>query len=164
MKVLGIDPASGLTGVALLDHDNDCRLVKTWVWEKTKSKSDAHNLMSYYDWLSGVVKNPFGGTVAPMACVEFLKVTKNAQTVRKLSHYQAVSVLACKHAGLMVIETAVSSARKEALGKGNLSKEESFALIKKRYPDHEFRRADKGGMDESDAIVLGLAGPGLAEL
>lgn len=159
MKVIGIDPASGLTGVALLDGD---RLVKTWVWEKEKSKSDAHNLMAYYDWLLEVVKSPFG-VVAPMACVEFLKVTQNAQTVRKLSHYQAVSVLACKHAGLVVIETAVSSARKEALGKGNLSKEESFALIKKRFPDHKFRRADKGGMDESDAIVLGLAGPGLAE-
>lgn len=162
MKVLGIDPSSTLTGFALVE---DGELLKTWVWEKNKSKSDAWNLSNYYDELYFKLHNVFGigEPIAPMACVEFLKVTKNAGTVRKLSHYQAASVLACKRAGLVVIEAAVSSARKEALGKGNLSKEECFKRIKKLFPGHTFLRADKGGMDESDAIVLALAGPGLAE-
>lgn len=162
MRVLGIDPSSTLTGFALVENE---ALLKTWVWEKSKSKSDAWNLQDYYDQLYFKLRNQFGvgEPIAPMACVEFLKVTKNAGTVRKLSHYQAASVLACKRGGLVVIEAAASSARKEALGKGNLSKEECFKRVKKRFPDHKFLRADKGGMDESDAIVLALAGPGLAE-
>lgn len=141
----------------------DGQLLRTWTWSKTPSKSDAWNLYDYYEWLTKAVVNPFGGTIAPMACVEFLKVTRNAEATRKVSHYQAISVLVCKQQGLVVIEAAVSSARKETLGKGNLSKEEAFSKIKKMHPEHKFLRADKGGMDESDAIVLGHAGPGLAE-
>lgn len=110
-----------------------------------------------------VIMNPFGGTIAPMACVEFLKVTRNAETTRKVSHYQAASVLACKQAGLVVIEASVSQARKDALGNGGLSKEDAFALVKKLFPDHKFKTVKRGGMDESDAIVLGIAGPGMAE-
>jgi Holliday junction resolvasome RuvABC endonuclease subunit len=160
MKVLGLDPSSSLCGVALLQERE---LLRTWTWEKTKSKSDAWNLNDYYEWLTKTIQNPFGGVISPMACVEFLKVTRNAETTRKVSHYQAASVLACKQQGLVVIEASVSQARKEALGNGGLSKEDAFAMVKKLFPDHKFKRADKGGMDESDAIVLGIAGPGMAE-
>lgn len=160
MRVLGIDPSSSLTGVALV---NDGRLVKTWIWEKTKSKSDAWNLADYYDFLLELSKSRFGGPIAPMACVEFLRVDRNVQAVRKISHFQAVSVLACKHSGLLVVEAHVRTARKHALGRGDYAKDEAFKRVKKMFPEHQFRRADKGGMDESDAIVLALAGPDIAE-
>lgn len=160
MKIFGIDPSSTLGGVALLE---DKELLRTWTWEKTKSKSPAWNLNDYYEWLLRVITNPFGGVIAPMACVEFLKVTRNAEATRKISHFQAASVIACKQAGIVVIEASVSQARKETLGNGGLSKEDAFVLVKKLYPDHKFKTVKRGGMDESDAIVLGVAGPGLAE-
>lgn len=161
MKCLGIDPASGISAAALVNGKQE--LEKTFVWKKTESKSDAWNLHDYYHWLLDVIQNPFGGTIAEMACVEFLKVSRNAQTTRKLSHYQAASVLACKESGLVVIEASASEARKEALGRGDLSKEDAFKQVKKLYPGHKFLRADQGGYDESDATVLGRSGPGLAE-
>lgn len=159
MRVLGIDPSSTLCGIALV---NDDQLIKTWIWEKTGSKSAAWNLADYYDFLLDISRNKFG-PVAPMACVEFLRVDRNVQAVRKISHFQAVSVLACKHAGLMVVEAHVRTARKHALGRGDYAKDEAFKRVKKLFPDHDFRRADKGGLDESDAIVLALAGPDIAE-
>ena len=160
MKVLGIDPSSSVSSLALVEGKE---LLKTWLWVKDKSKSDAQNLFNYYEWVKRVVNNPFGGTIAPMACVEFLRVTRNAEASRKISHYQAASVIACKESGIVIIEAAATSARKEALGKGNLSKEEVHAAIKAMFPDFKFKASNRGGMDETDATVLGLAGPGLAE-
>lgn len=98
-----------------------------------------------------------------MACVEFLSVERNAQTTRKVSHFQAISVLACKQAHLVVIEGRVSSARAEALGRGDIKKEDAHEQVKKMFPQHKFKAVNRGGMDETDAVVLALAGPGLAE-
>lgn len=157
MKCLGIDPSSTTCGAALVD---DFELLDTWAWDKTKRRSPSWNLNDYYEWLLALIDG-LGDT--HMACVEFLSVTRNAQTVRKVSHFQAASVLACKQRRLLVVEARVSSARAVALGNGGMSKEAAFDEIKKRYPDHGFRRRDRGGMDETDAVVLALSGPGIAE-
>lgn len=159
MRVLGIDPSSAICGVALLNHKGEKPQIEhTWTWHKNKSKSSPWNLADYYEWLTHICAFDID-----MACVEFLSVERNAQTTRKVSHYQAVSALACKQNGLMVIEARVSSARKEALGRGDLPKEAAWQAVKKLYPDWEFQRADRGGYDEADAVVLALAGPGIAE-
>ena len=63
----------------------------------------------------------------------------------------------------MVIEARVSSARREALGDGSMSKDDAFVAIKKIYGAHKFKQKKYGGYDEADAVVLALAGPGLAE-
>lgn len=167
-RVIGIDASSSMTGVALVEGDD---LIDTWVWEKDKSKSGIWNLNSYFRWLRDLLveswEEPRGkvglAMRANMACIEYLTVSQNAQTTRVLSHYQAASVLACKEVGVTVIEGRVSSARREALGRGNMSKDECWNEIRRRYPDYRFRPKTRGGMDETDAIVLALAGPGLVE-
>jgi Holliday junction resolvasome RuvABC endonuclease subunit len=98
-----------------------------------------------------------------MACIEFLSVERNAQSTRVVSHYQAASVIACKLKGLVVVEARVTSARKAVLDNGALSKQEAFDEMKKRYPQIQFGRIDKGGGDRTDALVLALAGPSIAE-
>lgn len=156
MRVLGIDPSSSLCGAALAI---DGKLEDTWIWEKNKAKSGPWNIHNYFISLQHYIIE-----VKPdMACVEFLSVERNAQTTRKVSHFQAASVLACKVREVMVIEARVSSARKEALGRGDMNKDDAFQAMKKMYPSHKFKRKDKGGYDEADAAVLALAAPGLAE-
>lgn len=162
MKVLGLDPASKLSANALVEHppDGNPRLLSTDIWTPNERKSPAWNLFHYFltvqDWVDE--------TEPDMACVESLKVTRNAQTARVISHYQAASVLGCKVKGLMVVEAGVSSARREALNDGSLSKDNAWPLVKAMFPDHQFRAKNSGGTDEADATVLGVAGPGLAEL
>lgn len=172
MRVIGIDPSSSLSGVALIEHkyrdEVGQQLFWTKTWSKDKSKSAPENLYAYFRWLKDEAlvqtdpKSPYLLPVADMACVEFLSVTRNAQTSRVVSHYQAASVLACKELGMTVIEARVSSARKEALGK-NVDKETAHAKVKEMYPEHKFKSKTTGGMDETDAIVLALAARGLAE-
>lgn len=156
MRVLGIDPSSSCCGLAWVEGTT---LLHTTNWKPTKGKSGVWNLANYAEWLATEIRQ----SPAHLACVEFLSVMQNAQSTRLISHYQAVSGLVCKQANLVVIEGRVSSARKEALGRGNMSKEEAWQAVKKMYPDHKFANKTTGGMDETDATTLALAGPGLAE-
>lgn len=160
--IAGIDPSSTCCGLAIMEGEE---IITTECWTKRKNKSDSWNLRDYYVWLKVRTKPRYyaDSVTIDMAVVEFLRVDRNVQSVRKISHYQAVSVLACKMQGLLVVEAHVKTARKEALGRGDLSKDEMWDAVKKLYPSHPFRRKDQGGEDEADAIVLALAGPGLVE-
>lgn len=156
MRVAGIDPSSSNCGVALVV---DGKLESTDVWKKDKNESPPEGLWSYFIWLwAWLIANQ-----PDMACVEFLSVEKNAETTRKISHYQAVSALACKLRGIVVVESRVTTARKHALGKGNLSKEDAWKQLKEKRPHHQFKAAKSGGYDEADAAVLAIAGPAVAE-
>ena len=156
MRIVGIDPSSSCCGLAILE---DQQIIVTDAWFYPKIGSDSARLVDYFVWLQAWLSaNP-----ADVAVVEFLSVVRNAEATRKVAHYQAISSLVCKLKGLMVIEARVTEARKQALGRGNLSKKEAYAMIKKLYPSHEFRRADKGGYDETDAVVLARGGIALAE-
>lgn len=157
MKVLGLDPSKNSAGGAIVD-DGD--LTMTMVWKPDDRKSDAFNLHMYFKRVRQVIR----AEKPDMACVESLSVERNAKTTRVVSHYQAASVLACKEEGLLVIEARVSSARREALGNGGMGKEEAHKAVKKMFPGHKFKNIDAGGTDETDATVLAVAAPGLAEL
>lgn len=155
MQILGIDPSSSCTGLALVENDN---LLHTDYWMPHGGSSSA-KLMEYFLWLQTWL-NVFAPDIA---IIEYLSVVRNAEATRIISHYQAISALACKLRGMMVIEARVTSARKTTLGKGNLSKKECFDIIKKKFPDHKFGRWEKPGADETDAVVLALGGISLAE-
>ena len=156
MKIVGIDPSSSCCGLALTEDE---KLLLTDAWYKDKNKSHPENLVGYFIWLQSwlAINDP------DVAVVEFLSVTQNAQATRMIAFYQGVSALVCKLRGLLVIEGRTTSARKAALGKGNLSKQEAYDKVKKLYPYHKFKGFKSGGADEADATILALAGKSLAE-
>lgn len=156
MKILGIDPSSSITGNALIDGN---KILSTDNWKKNNTKSDVWNLWDYYEWQVFQIKS----AKPDMAAIEFLSVSRNMNSVRVVSHYQAAAALACKANNLMVIEARVSSARKEALGRGNMSKDEAWEAVKKMFPNHKFSAKTRGGTDEADALVIAIAAPGIAE-
>lgn len=157
MKIAGIDPSSSNTGVAIAI---DSVLTRAACWKpSTKNLGAPDKLTEAFMWLMAwlLAEEP------DMAVVEFLSVERNAQVTRVVSHYQAISVLACKLRGVVVIEARTTTARKHALGKGNLSKEEAWKEMKRLHPSFQFAHANKGGYDEMDAAVLAIAGPAIAE-
>lgn len=155
MKIVGIDPSSTCCGLALME---DGRLLRTDAWKRPKKGSAPERLLDCFVYMVAwiIVNRP------DMAAIEFLSVERNAKTTRVVSHYQATCTLACKQQGLIVIEGRVSSARAIALGNGGLSKENAYEEVRKRFPDHNFGR-DDARMDRTDATVLAMAGPALAE-
>ena len=156
MKIAGIDPSSSCCGVALTE---DQKLLRTDAWHKPKTGSPPERLVDYFLWLQSWL----AAYEPDVVVIEFLSVVRNAQATRVISHYQAVSALACKLRGIMVIEARVTSARKNALGKGNMSKEEAYKQIKNMFSSEDWGRINNGGADRADATVLALAGLTLAE-
>lgn len=159
MRVLGIDPSSSCCGVAVVEDGN---LLVVDAWHRPTHGSAPEKLWIYYSWLRSYVAI----SKIDMACVEYLSVERNALATRLVSHYQAASVLACKEYGIVVVEARVTSARKAALGAGNIPKDLCFDRIRKMFPNIDFGTKGKtnGSMDKSDATVLALAGPTLAEM
>lgn len=161
MRVLGIDPSSSITGNALIRHNGEERLLEhTNVWKKNPKWSAPRNLYDYYVWQCDEIK----GCNPDLVSIESLSVVRSAKTTRVLSHYQAAAVLAAKTCRVTVVEMRVSSARLEALGRGNASKDEAHEMVKKLFPGHKFLAKSSGGYDETDAAVLGVAGPHAIEL
>ena len=156
MRVLGVDPSSSCTGVALLDGGD---LVGTDAWHRPKVGSAPERLLYFFEWLTGwVIRNE-----PDLAAIEFLSVERNAQATRVVSQYQGAAAIACKRQGLLVVEGRVTSARKIVFGDGSLAKKDAFLMVKRRYPGHDFGRFDQGGADRADALVMALAGIALAE-
>lgn len=160
MKALGCDPSSSCCGFATVEDE---ALHETFTWTPYKDRSAAWNLWNYYSETNRVALRLKVEQDYRIAVVEFLSVSRNARTARVLSHYQAATVIACKAAGMTVLEARAKTVRKLVLGNGNLDKEAVFEEIKRRYPDHKFKPKTRGGMDESDATVLGLAAEALIE-
>jgi len=158
MRVLGIDPSSSCVGLALVV---DGELAYTRIWKPSKPKdTHANKLKEYEGWLKFQVKlaNP------DIAAVEQLNyATRRIDVVRVISYYEGVSLLVCAKRVAIVKSIMVSTARAHTLGKGNLSKEDSFKQVKRLFPKHKFRHFDQGGGDESDAAILAIAAPSVAE-
>ncbi len=138
-------------------------LLETYVWGPDKPRGAAWNLSQFYARTHRAAVRFKIEQGVHVAVIEFLTVSRNAKTTRVLSHYQAASVIACKQASMTVVEAGVKTARRLVLGNGSVAKEEAYATIRKRYPDHKFKPKTRGGYDEADAVVLALAGEGLIE-
>lgn len=156
MRILGVDPSSSCTGVAFVVNGV---LEETAIWQPEKKDSPAEKLMDYYHWLTEIAE----WLKPDMALVELVAVHRNMNTVRVLARYEAASIIALKTQKVLTMQGRVSQARSIALGKGNLSKEEAYAIVCEREPQHAWRTPKKGGMDETDAYVLAKAAMGVAE-
>lgn len=114
------------------------------------------------DWYAHITR-----TVAEwdpdMLAFEQVQSARNMNTVRALARFEAAAIIAGKHHGALVIPVAVSSARKVVFGQGNIPKEDAFAEMKKRYAEFPWLAKTRGGLDQSDAAVIALAGPAVLE-
>ncbi len=162
MRIVGIDPSSTYCGFAVIDtRYKETQVVQVDHWERNKNLSHAQGFDDYYRWLSTSL-----AFVRPdMAVIEFIAYSgakSNAQAIQTVAFYQAISALACKRKACVVIEARATTARKAVLGKGNLSKDEVWEIMRHTYPDL-FSAKARGGLDEMDALVLALSGPTVAE-
>lgn len=137
----------------------DGKLDQTKLWKPNKKASAHANLWEFCLFVEGFISD----TRVDMVIVELCAVSRNLNTVRVLSKYEAAAILAAKRQGKVVLQTRVSQARQAVLGDGGIKKEDAFVLMKKRFPAHAWMASNRGGMDETDAAVLALAGPDVAE-
>lgn len=165
VRTVGIDPSSTFCGLGIIDTPSTIVAVKHW--ERDKKKSHPQGFQDYFNWLimELLIYRPQMAVIEMGAYIVSQgrgRGQGNFQAIQAVSFYQAISVLACKIQGLIVIESRATSARSAALGNGRLSKDQVWEIMRMKYPD-TFSPKIRGGLDESDALVLALGGERLAE-
>jgi Holliday junction resolvasome RuvABC endonuclease subunit len=159
MRTLGLDYAKvGYSAAALVVNG---RPVRCFSWHvKDIRDSEPRQLGQFEAWW----KHVLWIAKADVVVVEELAVFMNKNTIRTLAHREGVALCAASKTGVVVINPPVSQSRSIVLGSpGNMSKEEAWKRIKKRFPDFDFGHANQGGMDKGDAMTHALAGATILE-
>ena len=146
MIVLGVDPASTKTGLAVVDRGKADQLLYTEQFVLDRKATIDHNLSRFFKEVDRVICTVNVGHVV----IERVHVSWNVNTIRKLAYFEAVAMLAAFDAGCVVEQLGVTTVRKKVFGSGKLKKEEAAELVRQRY--HSTLTDD-----ETDAIALALA-------
>ncbi len=149
MNVIGIDPSSRQIGVSVFI---DNRFKAAYTYKTDKKLPLEQNLENYRRWLIYevfLVHGPIELTVVETAHSSI----RNVNTFKKIAYYESISMTAAASVGSKVELMGVSTVRKLAFGKGNLSKDEVGFKVMALEPGKAWESAD-----EKDAYALCLAG------
>lgn len=150
MRVIGIDPGSVVCGYGVVDMvGNSFKLVEYGV-VKAKQQSDDFNgrLQILNESVLEVIKR----TNPEISAFESLFYSKNVQSLVKLSHARAVTILSATQSQLPVFEYSPNEIKKSVTGKGKASKEQVQFMVKKLLNIEESPKY----FDSTDALAIAL--------
>ena len=148
MKVLGIDPGSGIIGFGVVEKGRkpkmlDAGLIKTTIGAETSSR-----LLEAYEGMKEIIAE----TKPDVAAVEKLFFSQNVTTGMKVSQTRGVILLALAEAEIPIYEYAPNEIKMAMTGYGHAKKAQiqemvrvQLGLKKKPSPD-----------DAADALAVAL--------
>lgn len=127
MRILGIDPGTGITGYGLIEQQGN-RLVHIDNGAIfTRSEEDlAHRLHTIHQELGRVIARYAPEVVA----VEQIFVSKNALSALKLGHARGAALLAGVNAGLPVFEYTAMQVKSAVVGYGKAAKPQVQQMVR----------------------------------
>lgn len=153
-RTIAYDPSSSCGGLALaVDGKPDY----IGIWKP--SKMSLPPIKKLAEW-NIYCRMTFTMLKPDRAVMEVIRVSTSHDTTRSLSRFEAVFIVNAALYGIpYVLEHQVGQARAAFFGegKGNTRKEDAYAWMVKHYPDLPWLPPDKGGMDQSDALIQALA-------
>lgn len=145
MIVMGVDPSSGKSGLAVWDGQ---KVIHSELWIADKKKPLASNIAAFALRVESVI----GKHRVNKVMIEKVSVSWNVNTIRKIAYFESAAMLSASMNSVPSELINVTSARKKVLGNGGLSKVESNTMIRDMLKDQLL------GPDECDAILLAMAG------
>lgn len=153
---MGIDPSSSCSGVAIV---NEGKIEYSTHVVHSPDMPIQRNMNLFLKFLWKLQKeSQVEGLV-----IERVSVSWNVNTIRKIAYFEAMGLLLAAQEAIYVSQVQATKARRIVLGRGTLSKEASFEVVKAKFPRWKFYSKAEPAMDEADAIVLALAGRELYE-
>lgn len=143
MRRMGVDPASGKSGIAVVDVERR-KLVHSEQWTTTRALGLATNLAMFAAKVSILLQE----LEVEEVHVERVSSSMNLDTVRKIAYYEAAAMIACAGRA-KVVQMNISSARKAYFGKGNIDKHLAIDHIRAEFGQHLTP-------DECEAIMYAL--------
>lgn len=149
MRILGIDPGTGILGFGIIEIVNrqpvmvDGGVIRTPVKE-----DDAVRLLTIYDELSEIIKQ----TKPDMMSVEKLFFARNVTTAMTVAQARGVVLLCGKQAGLTIHEYTPMQIKQAITGYGSADKKQMQEMVRVILKLKEVPKPD----DAADALAAAI--------
>lgn len=127
MRILGIDPGTGITGYGIIDVEgNRLRHVDNGIIRTRSSDSLPFRLKAIYDGLTAILREFSPQAVA----VEQVFLAKNPQSALTLGHARGTAVLSAINLDLEVHEYSALQVKSAVVGYGHAAKPQVQQMVK----------------------------------
>jgi crossover junction endodeoxyribonuclease RuvC len=126
MKILGIDPGSGIIGFGLIDRKSNPKLIDAGVIRTTIGDTDADRLVELYDSMKELITE----MKPDVACVEKLFFAQNVTTAMKVSQARGVILLALAEQGIPIFEYTPLQIKMAMTGYGKATKAQIQEMVR----------------------------------
>jgi len=126
MKVLGIDPGSGIIGFGLIEKTSKPKLIDAGVIRTTIGDEDASRLVELYESLKELIDE----LKPDVACVEKLFFAQNVTTAMKVSQARGVILLALAEQGIPIYEYTPLQIKMAMTGYGRATKAQIQEMVR----------------------------------
>jgi len=128
MRIIGIDPGTGILGFGVIDIDEkgNLKMVDAGVIRTPAKEKDSIRLATIYDELTNIIKENKPDTMS----VEKLFFAKNVTTAMTVSQARGVILLCGERAGLKIFEYTPLQIKQSLTGYGRAEKKQIQEMVK----------------------------------
>jgi crossover junction endodeoxyribonuclease RuvC len=149
MRILGIDPGTGILGFGVIQVDKgEARLVDAGVIRTPVKEDDAVRLQTIFDELTDIIVE----TKPDEMAVEKLFFARNVTTAMTVAQARGVVLLCGKQAGLEIYEYTPMQIKQALTGYGKAEKKQIQEMVKIILQLREIPRPD----DAADALATAI--------
>lgn len=150
MKILGIDPGTGILGFGVIDVDPKGKtiLIDAGVIRTPVKQPDSERLLTIYDELTEIVKD----TMPDVMVVEKLFFSQNVTTAMSVSQARGIVLLIGKQHNLELYEYTPQQIKQALSGYGKADKKQMQEMVRIILKLKEVPKPD----DCADAIAAAL--------
>lgn len=149
MKILGIDPGTGILGFGIIEIvNNQPRLIDGGVIRTPVKEDDAVRLLTIYEELTDIIKE----TKPDVMSVEKLFFARNVTTAMTVAQARGVVLLCGKQAGLPIFEYTPMQIKQAVTGYGKADKKQMQEMVRTILQLKEIPKPD----DAADALAAAI--------
>jgi crossover junction endodeoxyribonuclease RuvC len=157
MRILGIDPGTGILGFGVIDVDGrTVQMVDAGVIRTPVKEDDAVRLLTIYEELTDIIaaNNP------TIISVEKLFFARNVTTAMTVAQARGVVLLCAKQADMTIFEYTPMQIKQAVTGYGKADKKQMQEMVRVLLKLKEVPRPD----DCADALAAALTHASVARL
>lgn len=149
MRILGIDPGTGILGFGVIDVDRGkTQLVDAGVIRTPVKEDDAVRLQTIYEELSDIIAD----TKPEIMSVEKLFFARNVTTAMTVAQARGVVLLSAMQAGLKIHEYTPMQIKQALTGYGRAEKKQIQEMVRVILQLKEIPKPD----DAADALAAAI--------
>lgn len=157
MRILGIDPGTGILGFGVIQADGRrAQLIDAGVIRTPVKEDDAIRLETIFDELTEIIKTTKPDTVS----VEKLFFAQNVTTAITVAQARGVVLLCARQAGLPIFEYTPLQIKQSVTGYGRADKKQIQEMVRVLLNLQEVPKPD----DAADALAAALTHAAVAHV